>query len=61
MSGFFFMLASTKFTKFIRLFTHNPTPTAICQDGTYYRFSFNLRGESTREYFAHFLEMTDNL
>jgi len=34
---------------------------AICQDGTYYRFSFNLRGESTREYFAHFLEMTDNL
>lgn len=34
---------------------------AICKDGTYYRFTFNLKGESTREYFAHFLEMTDNL
>jgi len=34
---------------------------AICNDGTYYRFTFNLQGYSTREYFAHFLDMTDNL
>lgn len=33
--------------------------TAICGDGTYYKFSFDQKGEYTREAFAHFLEMTD--
>ncbi|CAK8694892.1 unnamed protein product [Clavelina lepadiformis] len=33
---------------------------AICNDGTYYRISFTLKGECVRDYFAHFLEMTDS-
>nr|CAB3267706.1 WD repeat domain phosphoinositide-interacting protein 3 [Phallusia mammillata] len=32
---------------------------AICSDGTYYRFTFTLKGECVRDYFAHFLDMTD--
>lgn len=32
---------------------------AICDDGTYYRFTFTLKGDCSQEYFARFLEMTD--
>nr|XP_039256480.1 LOW QUALITY PROTEIN: WD repeat domain phosphoinositide-interacting protein 3-like [Styela clava] len=32
---------------------------AVCGDGTYYKFSFNLKGECNREAFAHFLDITN--
>ncbi|XP_078490388.1 WD repeat domain phosphoinositide-interacting protein 3 [Ciona intestinalis] len=33
---------------------------AICDDGSYFRFTFNNKGECSRDYFAHFLDMTDS-
>lgn len=32
----------------------------ICADGSYYKFSYNAKGESFREVCAQFLEMTDD-
>jgi len=32
----------------------------ICHDGTYHRFAFNQKGDVTREYFAHFIDMNDD-
>uniref|UniRef100_H2YS04 WD repeat domain phosphoinositide-interacting protein 3 n=1 Tax=Ciona savignyi TaxID=51511 RepID=H2YS04_CIOSA len=33
---------------------------AICEDGSYFRFAFNQKGECSKDYFAHFLDMTDS-
>lgn len=35
------------------------TVIAVCGDGTYYKFSFDEKGECTKEAFAHFLDLTN--
>lgn len=33
---------------------------AICADGSYYKYSFNSKGETRRESYFKFLHMTDD-
>ena len=33
---------------------------ALCADGQYYKYNFNSKGESYRESYCKFLQMTDD-